>query len=157
MQNQFFDLYRQGIKTGTEITRASLEGAVRLQQQQLDVARNALEESGKSTNQFSEAKSMDELMSLQSRLTGAQMERITEYWANMWRASMDYHKTLIDQMQSQIGQAKDRVRESYSFTTRTTEEAARVAVSQVASSSASVREAAAQQERKAHEQQRKTV
>jgi hypothetical protein len=40
---------------------------------------------------------------------------------------------MIDQMQSQMGQAKERVRESYQFTARTSEDAARLAAAQVSS------------------------
>jgi PAB1-binding protein PBP1 len=153
MQNQFVDLYRNGIKSAAEILCASMASAVQLQQQQLDIARNAVEQAGKSAGEISEAKNMDDLLSLQSRLAGAQMERITEFWSNWLRATTDYQKSMIDQMQSQMGQAKDRVRQGYEFTTRTSEEAARVVATQVESATGPLRQAAAQQERKAQQEQ----
>jgi PAB1-binding protein PBP1 len=143
MQNQFVDLYRNGIKTTAEVMRASMENAVRLQQRQLDIARSVLDESTKSAEQLSEAKNMEDLVSLQSRLAGTQMERMAEFWSSMWVAATENQKSLIEQVQSQMGQAKDRVRETYAFTTRTSEEAARVAAAQVSRASSSVRESAA--------------
>jgi hypothetical protein len=160
MQNQFVDLYRNGIKTTTEIMKASLENAVRLQQRQLDMAKNVLEESTRSADQLGEAKSIEDLMSLQSRLAGAQMERMADFWSSLWHAATENQKTLIDQMQSHMGQAKDRVRETYAFTTRTSEEAARLAAAQVSKTNGSIREAAGamQQERnKQQEQHRKSA
>ena len=70
-------------------------------------------------------------MALNSRLAGAQLERMTEFWASWWRAAGDAQKSIIDQVQSQMGQAKERVRESYQFTARASEDAARLAASQV--------------------------
>jgi hypothetical protein len=159
MQNQFVDLYRNGIKTTTEIMKASLESSVRLQQRQLDIARNVLEESTRSADQLSEAKNMEDVMSLHSRLAGAQMERIAEFWSSLWYAATENQKTFIDQMQSQMGQTRERVRETYDFTARTSEEAARLAAAQVSKVTGSIRESAnsatAQQERTAQHERSK--
>ncbi len=150
MQNQFMDLYRNSIKTTTEVARSYLENTVRIHQRQLEMAKSALEDSSRSAQQLSEAKSFEDLVTLQSRLAGAQVERMAEFWSGLWHAAADQQKALIEQMQSQMGQAKDRVRETYAFTARTSEEAARVAAMQIARTSDSVRETAA-----AHEQQRR--
>ena len=50
VQNQFFDLYRAGLRSAVDVMTASLETTVRLQQQQLDMVRNALEENSRSTD-----------------------------------------------------------------------------------------------------------
>jgi hypothetical protein len=163
MQNQFVDLYRNGIKTTTEIMKTSLENSVRLQQRQLDIARGILEESSRSADQVTEAKNMEDLMALQSRLAGAQMERVAEFWSSLWYAAAENQKNLISQVQSHMGQAKDQVRETFAFTTRTSEEAARLAASQVSKVTGSIREsannAAQQQERNRtqEQQQRKSA
>jgi hypothetical protein len=150
MQAQFLDLYRAGIRSAADIMKTSLEQTERLQQQQLQLVRTALEESTRSTSQIGEAKSLDDMMALNSRLAGAQLERVAEFWAGWWRAAGDAQKTMIDQMQSQMGQAKDRMREGYAFTARTSEDAARLAASQVSG----VQSAS---ERKSQEQHRKSA
>ena len=151
MQAQFLDLYRASLKTATDMMRTSLEQSERFQQQQLQMVRSALEESSRSGSQVSEAKSLDDIVALNSKLAGAQLERMTEFWSNWWRVAGDAQKSMIDQMQTQLGQAKERVREGYSFTARTSEEAARLAASQVSGAASQLREAsheAAKQQRK---------
>ena len=140
MQNQLIDLYRASMRSAAELMKTSLENTERLQQQQLDLIRNALEESTRSGSQAAEVKSLDDIVAFNSRIAGAQLERMTEFWANWWRAAGETQKTFIDQMQSQVGQAKDRVREGYAFTARTSEEAARLAAQQVAATAQNVRE-----------------
>jgi len=141
MQAQFLDLYRASLKTATDMMRTSLEQTERFQQQQLQMVRSALEESSRSGSQVSEVKSLDDIVALNSKLAGTQLERMTEFWSNWWRVAGDAQKSMIDQMQSQLGQAKERVREGYSFTARTTEEAARIAASQVSAAAGQIREA----------------
>ena len=131
MQAQFLDLYRASVRSAADFMKLSLEQTERLQQQQLQLIRGALEENTRSTTQLGEAKSLDDLVALNSRLAGAQLERVTEFWASWWRAAGDAQKSIIDQVQSQMGQAKERVRESYQFTARASEDAARLAASQV--------------------------
>jgi PAB1-binding protein PBP1 len=157
MQNQFIDLYRNSIKTTTEAARSYLENTVRIHQRQLDMAKTALEESSRSAQQVTEAKSFEDLVSLQSRLAGAQIERMAEFWSSLWHAAAEQQKAMIEQVQSQMGQAKDRVRETYAFTARTSEEAARVAAMQISRTSDSVRDTTAaheQPQRRPHEQER---
>ncbi len=141
MQAQFLDLYRASLKTATEFMKTSLEQTERFQQQQLQMVKSALEESSRSGNQASEVKSLDDIVALNSRLAGNQLERVAEFWSNWWRVAGDAQKSMIDQMQSQLGQAKERVREGYSFTARTSEEAARLAASQMAGAASQIREA----------------
>ncbi|HEX6415769.1 MAG TPA: phasin family protein [Burkholderiales bacterium] len=141
MQAQFLDLYRASLKTATEFMKTSLEQTERFQQQQLQMVKSALEESSRSGNQASEVKSLDDIVALNSKLAGNQLERVAEFWSNWWRVAGDAQKSMIDQMQSQLGQAKERVREGYSFTARTSEEAARLAASQMAGAASQIREA----------------
>lgn len=141
MQAQFLDLYRASLKTATEFMKTSLEQTERFQQQQLQMVKSALDESSRSGNQASEVKSLDDIVALNSKLAGNQLERVAEFWSNWWRVAGDAQKSMIDQMQSQLGQAKERVREGYSFTARTSEEAARLAASQMAGAASQIREA----------------
>ena len=141
MQAQFLDLYRASLKTATEFMKTSLEQTERFQQQQLQMVKSALEESSRSGSQASEVKSLDDIVALTSKLAGNQLERVAEFWSPWWRVAGDAQKSMIDQMQSQLGQAKERVREGYSFTARTSEEAARLAVSHMAGAASQIREA----------------
>ena len=125
---------RAGIRSATDMMKLSLEQTERLQQQQFQLLRSALDEGTRSGSQAGEAKTLDDMVALQSRLASAQLERMTEFWANWWRAAGDAQKTMIEQMQSQMGQARERVREGYAFTARASEEAARLAAAQLSSS-----------------------
>ena len=89
MQNQFLDIYRTGLKTTADMMTASLEGAQRLQRQQLEALHTVLDEQVKSVRELADVKSMDELVALQTRLTGSQLERTMDFWAQMWRAVGD--------------------------------------------------------------------
>jgi phasin family protein len=148
MQSQFIDLYRASMKTAADLMKSSLEQSERLQQQQLELVRGALEENARSTSQLAEAKSIDEMLALNSRVAGAQLERVTEFWSSWWRMAGDAQKSMIDQMQTQLGQAKDRVREGYNFTARASEDAARIAASHASAAAGPLREAGATHERK---------
>jgi len=127
MQAQLVDLYRASIRSATDMMKLSLEQTERFQQQQLHLIRNALDESTRSTTQAGELKGLDDMAAFNSRLAGAQLERVGEFWANWWRAAADAQKSMIDQFQSTIGQAKDQMREGYSFAARAAEDTTRLA------------------------------
>src|SRR5687767_2673276 len=78
MQQQqafLFEIYRSGLRAAADMMKTSLESAERLQNQQLEGIRNAMEENVRSARQLSDVSSIGELMALQSRLAAAQMER----------------------------------------------------------------------------------
>ena len=139
MQNQFVDLYRNSIKISAEVARTSLDSVVQLQERQLGILRGLVEEQRRSVDALAEAKSFEDLMATQSRAIGAQVERMAELWSNFMHSAAEQQKAWIERMQSQVGQAKERVRETYDFTARTSEEIARNAASQA---TGSLREAA---------------
>ncbi|HVL34885.1 MAG TPA: phasin family protein [Burkholderiales bacterium] len=112
MQPQIFEMYRTTLKNAADMMTASLESAQRLQQQQLDALQGAIEEQAKSVRQLSEVRSIDELMALQTRLTGTQMERAMDFWTRLWRAAGDNQMALIGKAQSQFGQAREQLREA---------------------------------------------
>ena len=127
MQAQLVDLYRAGIRSTADMMKLSLEHTERFQQQQLQLIRHALDESARSTAQPGELKGLDDMVAFNSRLAGAQLERVGEFWANWWRAAADAQKSMIDQFQSTIGQAKDQMREGYSIAARAAEDSTRLA------------------------------
>jgi len=107
---QFLDIYRAGMKTAAEMMKSSLENAERVQNRQMQLVRSALEENAKSADELASAKSLDELVSMQTRLAASQMERTIELWTGLWRSTAE------------------GMRDTYN---RTTESAARLASSQV--------------------------
>jgi hypothetical protein len=82
------DMYRAGLKSAVEMMKSSLENAERMQNQHLVAIRNALEQQSRSAEEMMQAKSLDELLALQTRLAGAQMEAAMGYWASMCQAMM---------------------------------------------------------------------
>jgi hypothetical protein len=153
-QTYFLELYRASMRTATDIMKASLENTQRMQAQHMDAVRGALEENTKSAQQLSEVKSFDEMMALQTRLAGSQMERAAELWSRLWRAASDSQVAMIGQVQSQVGQLSDRVRETYQFSARSADDASRFAASQASSSANAMREAAQQESRKQHQERK---
>ena len=141
-QTQFLDLYRAGMRTASDIAKASLESAEKLQNRQLQMVRGALEENSRSAAELAQVKSLDELMALQTRLAGSQIERWMDFWSGMWRAAGDNQSAMIGQLQSQADQLRERFRETYDLTARTTESVARLAASQTQGAGSAAREAA---------------
>jgi hypothetical protein len=82
-QADLLDLYRAGLKNAADILQASLESAERLQSQQLVAIRRALEQQSQSMGELGEAKTLDELLALQTRMAGAQFERTVSLWGDL--------------------------------------------------------------------------
>lgn len=116
-QTQFFDLYRSGLRTMNDLVKSSLETTERLQNQQLQQVRSALEETTRSTGQLGDIRSLDELLAAQAKLAGSQVQRTMDFWSQVWRAAGDSQIAMISQMQS--------------LTTRATQDAVRMATAQV--------------------------
>jgi phasin family protein len=112
MQPQFFEIYRAGLKSAADMMTASMESAQRMQEQQLDVLRTAIEDQAKSVREISEVRSVDELMSLQTRLARSQAERTMDFWSRMWRTAGDNQMAIIGQAQAQLGQVRDHMRDA---------------------------------------------
>jgi len=145
-QTQFFDLYRSGLRTMSDLMKNSLETTERLQNQQLQQVRSALEDTNRSAGQLGDLRSLDELLAAQAKLAGSQVQRTMDFWSSVWRAAGDSQIALISQMQS--------------FTTRATQDVVRLATSQASTLGSAAREAgatvreAAQAERSRGEQRK---
>jgi hypothetical protein len=109
--------------------------------------RNAVDENAKAARELSEVKSLDEMMALQTRLMGSQLERAADMWSRLWKTASESQVAMIGQVQNQVGQISDTVRQSY---TRATEDAAR----SVASHTGNAANAAREVERKAHQERK---
>ena len=117
-QAEFFDLYKAGLKTAADIMKASLQNAEKLQNQQLVVIRQALDQQAKSISELTQAKSIDEVLAIQTKIAGAQWERALGFWSEL--------------TQTQMTQARDWMSEA----------------AQAANTNANVRQVNAKQERK---------
>jgi hypothetical protein len=111
MQTQFFEIYRAGLKSAADVMTATLDGARRMQQQQLDALQGAIEEQARSVRELAEVRSVDELMALQTRLAGSQLERTIDFWSRVWRAAGDNQLAIIGQAQSELGRMQGQARE----------------------------------------------
>jgi phasin family protein len=96
---QFLDFYRTGLRSASDMLKLSLDSAERLQQQQFQAVRNALDENAKSVSQMTEAKSLEELIAAQSRMAGAQMETLIGLWTGMWRLAGESQAGMMRQAQ----------------------------------------------------------
>ena len=87
-QAEFLDLYRAGLKTAADLMKVSLQGAERLQNQQLVAIRTALDQQSKAVNELGQARTIDELLALQTKMAGAQWERAMGYWTELAQTQM---------------------------------------------------------------------
>jgi phasin family protein len=100
-QAELFDLYRAGLKTAADMMKASLENAERLQNQQLVAIRTAIDQQAKSVDELARAKTLDELMALQTRLAGDQFERAFSFWGGLVQIASENQRKAIGQLQEQ--------------------------------------------------------
>ena len=122
-QTYFLELYRAGLRAASDIAKASIENAQRLHAQQVDALRQALDTNTASARQLSEASSITDLLALQLKLAGAQAEQAADFWTRAWRTASETQVAMLGQVQSQVGQLSDRMRETYSAATRVVENA----------------------------------
>ena len=126
-QTQFFDLYRSGLRTMNDLMKSSLETTERLQNQQLQQLRSAIEDTTKSSGQLGDIRSLDELLAAQAKIAGSQVQRTMDFWSNVWRAAGDSQINMISQMQS--------------LTSRATQDVVRLATTQVSTLGSAARDA----------------
>ena len=105
MQVPFFELYCAGLKNAADMMTATLESTRRLQQQQLDALQSAIEEQNQSMRELTEVRSVDQLIALQSKVAGPQLERAVDFWSRVWSAAGDNQLALI--AQARVGQVRE--------------------------------------------------
>ena len=113
-QTYFLELYRAGLRAASDIAKASIENAQRLHAQQVDALRQALDTNTDSARRLSEASNLTDLMALQVKLAGTQAEQAADFWTRAWRTASETQVAMLGQVQSQVGQFSDRMRETYS-------------------------------------------
>ena len=106
-QAEMLDLYRAGLKNAADILKTSLENAERLQNQQLVAIRTAIVEQTKTVSEIGSARTLDELLSAQSRLAGAQMERVLGYWSELFQVAGQNQMAAVAQIQAQMARVSE--------------------------------------------------
>jgi hypothetical protein len=108
LQPEFFDVYRAGLKGAVDWMKASLENAERVQNQQLIAIRRALDGYAKTAAEIGEARSVDELLAVHARISGAQLERAMAYWTSVFETNI----ATFAHMQSQFQQTMSNMRQA---------------------------------------------
>ena len=111
-QAELFDLYRAGLKTAADLMKTSLESAERLQNQQLVAIRSAIDQQSKSVSELSGAKTLDELITLQGRMAGAQFERAISLWSELFQAAGENQRNWLSEATKLAAAATTSVRPS---------------------------------------------
>src|SRR5688500_13681145 len=87
-QAEFLDLYKAGLKTAADLVKVSLQSAEKLQNQQLVAIRTALDQQSKSISELGQARTIDELLALQTRMAGVQFERAVGFWNELYQTQV---------------------------------------------------------------------
>jgi len=106
-QAEVLDLYRSSLKSAADLMKTSLENAERLQNQQLVAIRTLIVEQQKSASELSTARTLDELLSAQSRIAGAQFERALGYWSELCQVAGQNQIAAIGQVQQQMSRISE--------------------------------------------------
>ena len=104
-QAEFLDFYRAGLKTAADLMKASLQSAEKLQNQQLVAIRTALDQQSKSINELGQAKSIDEVLALQTKMAGAQWERAMGFWSELAQTQMAQARDWFNETTAAASQA----------------------------------------------------
>jgi phasin family protein len=115
-QAEMLDLYRTGLKTAADLFKTSLENAERLQNQQLVAIRTAIVEQSKTASELGSARTLDELLTAQSRLAGAQIERALGYWSEIFQVAGQNQMAAIGQMQQQMTRMSESLAQAVTTT-----------------------------------------
>jgi hypothetical protein len=97
-QTEFLDLYRAGLKTAADMMKTSLQNAERLQNQQLVAIRTALDQQARAIDDLGQARSMDELLSLQTRIAGAQFQRAVGFWSELYQQQVQQAQSWMNDL-----------------------------------------------------------
>jgi len=115
-QAEMMDLYRASLKSAADLFKTSLENAERLQNQQLVAIRTAIVEQAKSASELGSARTIDELLSAQSRLAGAQIERALGYWSELCQVAGQNQMAAVAQMQAQMARVSETMAQAVTTT-----------------------------------------
>ena len=93
------------IKTAADLVKVSLQSAEKLQNQQLVVIRQALDQQSKSISELGQARTIDELLALQTKIAGAQWERAVGFWSEVYQTQIAQAQNWFNETSANVSQA----------------------------------------------------
>lgn len=94
-QPELVDLWRSGLKSAMDLMKVSLENAERLQNQQLNAIRSALEAQLKLTAELGQAKTMEEVLAVQ-----------LGYWNGLYEKQLEQARQWLKDAEAQTQEAR---------------------------------------------------
>jgi hypothetical protein len=128
-QADFLNIYRSITNAATETLEVALRNMERLNEQQLQWVRVALEQKDRLTNRLAEVRSIDDLFLAQSQFAFSQVTQGIEVWWRLFRAMQDSQLAAMSRMEAQVGQATQTARRTYDLAIQTMQDASSMAVS----------------------------
>jgi phasin family protein len=172
-QEQFLDTYRAGLESMVGLTGTLLGEAERLRTRQLEAIRKALAEHAELTQGIASAATLNELVAAQARFANHQFEIALGFWGRQFEAVGHWQREALRQAEAQVAKVspeigrmldtlppgagamssaiRSRVQAGYAAlgaSAQMSEQAARIAETQIATATAGIREAAERASRK---------
>jgi hypothetical protein len=88
------------------------------------MVRSMLDQNTQSAERAADAKSMEQLVALQSELAGRQLESLGEFWTSVWNSAAESQRSFFERVRSEGGEV---ARKTYDSAARITEDMARTA------------------------------
>jgi phasin family protein len=167
-QEQYLDVYRQGLEGAVAMARSALDEAERLRLGQVEAIRTALAENAELARQIAGATSVEELFAAQQRFASHQVEVAFGYWSKLFEAASHAQLDAIKRIEAQSAQFGERfaslasgappgsepllgamtsflqaARTLYGIGAQASEQAAKLAEAQIGTASAGIRDALA--------------
>lgn len=128
-QTDFLDMYRPITSAATEALKVALRNMERLNEQQLQWVRVALEQNDRLANRLAEVRSIDDLFHAQRQFAFSQVTQGIEGWWRLFRAMQDSQLETMSRMEAQVAQATQAARRTYDLAIQTMQEASSMAFS----------------------------
>jgi phasin family protein len=107
-QQQYLDVYRQGLEDAVAMARTALDEAERLRLKQVEAIRAALAENAELGRQIANANSTEELFAAQTRFASHQVEVAFGYWGKLFEAASHAQLEAIRRIDQQAAQFHER-------------------------------------------------
>jgi hypothetical protein len=122
-QADFLDIYCSITNAATQTLKVALRDMERLNEQQLQWVRVALEQNDRLTNRVAEVRSIDDLFLAQSQFAFSQVTQGIEVWWRLFRAIQDSQLAAMSRVEAQVGQATQTARRTYDRAIQTMQDA----------------------------------
>lgn len=173
-QYQFFDLYRASLKTAGDAIKAPLEFSERLRNRQLSAIKESLAAHARVAAIVDNAKGVEDLVGVPGNLVDIQCQTVISYWNSIYQIASESQTEFAKRMQAQAEQIRENSQKilgagtdgqlpmmaalqplvnaassAYALSVRATEEATKLAATQLATAHAGTRGSSGNGHRKA--------